>query len=183
MILTKHGLTRCSTTRHKPSYRGWMRQPRRRKRALRAGKRVRDSPTPTVRSGTKTPGQTTTVCVQRPTTELCRLCDCPWITCFVGSVGYGEHCSYSVCLLLDCLMFTYLCVTILCMVWAPMTKLRSWGLAVCTFMHQVFFWGVGATFFCFLLHLFSIGCLHKYQKTLPLTKLKHLNSIHVVYFF
>lgn len=41
---TKHGFTRYSKTGYKPSYQGWMRQPRRKNRVLSVGKRLRDTP-------------------------------------------------------------------------------------------------------------------------------------------
>jgi hypothetical protein len=47
--------TRYSKRREKSSYRGWSRQPIRRKRVPRMGKRVGDTPTPTVRSPIETP--------------------------------------------------------------------------------------------------------------------------------
>ena len=50
VISTQHGVTRYKKTKNKPSYQGWTR-----KRVPRAGKRVRDTPTPTVRSPTKIP--------------------------------------------------------------------------------------------------------------------------------
>ena len=54
-ISTEQSTTRCNKTRHTPSYQGWTRQLSRRERVPRAGKRVRDSPTPTVRSPTRIP--------------------------------------------------------------------------------------------------------------------------------
>ena len=45
MISTKHCITNYNKTRHKLSHQGWVRKPRR-KGVLRAGKRVRDIPTP-----------------------------------------------------------------------------------------------------------------------------------------
>lgn len=53
------GLTSYSKTKHRPLYQGWIRPLSRRKRVPRAGKRARDTPTPTVRSPTGTPSYTT----------------------------------------------------------------------------------------------------------------------------
>jgi hypothetical protein len=44
--VVEHGITSYYNTRHKSSYQGWMRQPNRKKRIPRAGKRVRDAPLP-----------------------------------------------------------------------------------------------------------------------------------------
>ena len=55
VMSTGHSVTRCNKTRHKPSYQGWTRQPSRRKRVPRVGKKVRDTCTPTVRSTKKNP--------------------------------------------------------------------------------------------------------------------------------
>jgi hypothetical protein len=41
-ISTKHGITNYGKPRHIPSYQGWIRQPTRRKRIPKAGKRIRD---------------------------------------------------------------------------------------------------------------------------------------------
>lgn len=48
-ISTKHGLTRCTKPKHKHSYQGWIRQPRRRKSVPSSGKTVRDTPLPLLR--------------------------------------------------------------------------------------------------------------------------------------
>lgn len=53
-ILTKHTIKRYNTTRHKPLYQSWMRQHSRKKRDSRAGQRVRDTPTFTLWSSTRT---------------------------------------------------------------------------------------------------------------------------------
>ena len=54
MISAEHDITKYNKPRSKPPHQGWARQPSRRKRVPRAGRRVRDTPTPTVRSPTKT---------------------------------------------------------------------------------------------------------------------------------
>lgn len=53
-ISTKHGLTGCTKTRHKPSYKAGKATQLEGKGPKR-GKRVRDTPTPTIRSPTATP--------------------------------------------------------------------------------------------------------------------------------
>lgn len=53
-ILTKHTIKRYNKTRHKPLYQSWMRQHSRKKRDSRAGQRVRDTPTFTLWSSTRT---------------------------------------------------------------------------------------------------------------------------------
>lgn len=50
LVWTEHSITRFHKTRHKPLYYGWMKQYRRIKRVLRAARRVRDIPMPTVSS-------------------------------------------------------------------------------------------------------------------------------------
>lgn len=43
---TEYSITRCSMTRHKPSYQGWMGQPSRKKRVPRVGKSQGQTPLP-----------------------------------------------------------------------------------------------------------------------------------------
>lgn len=59
-IATEQGITRCSKTRYKPSYQGWMRWPSSGKGVPNTDKRLRDTPihTPTVRSSMRTPSYT-----------------------------------------------------------------------------------------------------------------------------
>lgn len=49
-ISTKHGITRCSNTRHKSSYQSWTRQPSRSKRVPKASKRDKATSIPIFRS-------------------------------------------------------------------------------------------------------------------------------------
>ena len=51
-ISTEHSITSYNKTTHKPSYQDWVSQTSRRKNFSRAGERVRNNPTPTVRSPT-----------------------------------------------------------------------------------------------------------------------------------
>jgi hypothetical protein len=50
VISTKHGITRCSKTRHKPSCQGWTRQSKKKKRKGPLSRQESDTPRPTVRS-------------------------------------------------------------------------------------------------------------------------------------
>jgi|UPI000046D010 hypothetical protein len=54
-LSTKYGIIGCNKTWHKSSYQGWMGHPSRRKMVPKSDKEVRDTPTITVRSPTKTP--------------------------------------------------------------------------------------------------------------------------------
>lgn len=49
-IATKHSITRSNKSAHKPSYQEKAKQPSRRKWVPKAGKRLRDSPTPTYKN-------------------------------------------------------------------------------------------------------------------------------------
>lgn len=62
---TEYGMTKCSKTGHYPSYQTWMRQSSKRKKVPQEGETIRQTPTPTLMSPTKTPTLKNTVCVQR----------------------------------------------------------------------------------------------------------------------
>lgn len=76
-----HIITRCNSTRHNPLYQGCMKQHSRRKRVSRAGKRVRDTPLPSI----TVPQNPQVIQLQhisrRPSTNLCRFCDCCFSLC------------------------------------------------------------------------------------------------------
>lgn len=55
MISIEYSISKCNKTRHKPLYGGLMKQPRKKKKVRRAGKRIRHISTPTVSYPTKTP--------------------------------------------------------------------------------------------------------------------------------
>jgi hypothetical protein len=79
-IPTEHSITSYNKTRHKPPCQDWMRQASRRERGSRTGKRVRDTPIPTVQGPTKT--------VRKSTITTCR----GSVADPTGSVGVQEPC-------------------------------------------------------------------------------------------
>ena len=80
-ILTKHNITRYNKTRNKLSYQSWTRQPSRKKWVPRAVKRVKDTPTPTVRSLTKPQVEQPQHVCRVPHTDLSRLHGCCFSLC------------------------------------------------------------------------------------------------------
>lgn len=79
-LAPEHGITSYNKTRHKPPCQDWMRQASRRERGSRTGKRVRDTPIPTVQGPTKT--------VRKSTITTCR----GSVADPTGSVGVQEPC-------------------------------------------------------------------------------------------
>lgn len=80
-ISTGQDITRCNNTRHKSSYKGWVKQPSRKKRVPSTCKRVRDSPIPRVRSLTKPQAKQGQHVCRGPTADPCRLCNCHFGLC------------------------------------------------------------------------------------------------------
>lgn len=92
LLSTKHGITSYKKTRHKPLHQNWMRPPSRRKSCLKSRQKSQRLPTPTVRSPSGTPSNTTTAHMQRtqlrPRQAPClQLCD-PLGSYLVDSEGH-----------------------------------------------------------------------------------------------
>lgn len=94
MMSIKHNITRYNKNRHKPSCQGWTRQSNRTKRVPRAGERVRDTPTSTVRSTTNTPSKTITACVHTHAASMivASISMSPYESCLL----YSEGCVFLV---------------------------------------------------------------------------------------
>lgn len=75
---SKHSVTSYNKTRHIFSHRGWAMQSNRRKRVLQVGKRLRDSPAPTIRHPTRTPSHTTITHTQRTPARSVQAPWSPW---------------------------------------------------------------------------------------------------------